>query len=129
MTAAADAEGEPVADGEAVAPKPRAPRAPRAPKPVAEPVAGGDDQPELPDRLSEGRPSAEAAEQALVRKPRIGDTRPAPAAAAAVSVPAAAKPAGKGRGKAAVGAAAAPAVAAAADPERAGAKKDRKSVV
>ncbi len=30
--------------------------------------------------MSEGRPSVEAAEKALVRKPRIGDTRPMPAA-------------------------------------------------
>ena len=50
--------------------------------------AGADDdmastaeQPELPERISEGRPSAAAAEQALVRKPQIGDTRPAPAGA------------------------------------------------
>ena len=41
------------------------------------------EQPELPERISEGRPSAAAAEQALVRKPQIGDTRPAPAAASA----------------------------------------------
>src|SRR5215218_4222411 len=33
---------------------------------------------ELPDRISENRPSAEVAEKALVRKPQIGDTRPAP---------------------------------------------------
>jgi ribonuclease E len=33
---------------------------------------------ELPKPLSEGRPSAEAAEKALVRKPRIGDTMPIP---------------------------------------------------
>ncbi len=34
-------------------------------------------QPEMPERIGEGRPSPEAAEQALVRKPQIGDTRPA----------------------------------------------------
>jgi ribonuclease E len=35
---------------------------------------------ELPERANEGRPkSAEAADRALVRKPKIGDTRPAPA--------------------------------------------------
>ncbi len=34
---------------------------------------------ELPDRMSEGRPSAEAGAQALVPRPKIGDTRPAPA--------------------------------------------------
>jgi ribonuclease E len=33
---------------------------------------------ELPEPLREGRPSVEAAERALVRKPQIGDTRPAP---------------------------------------------------
>jgi ribonuclease E len=33
---------------------------------------------ELPERITEGRPSAEAAEAALVRRPQIGDTRPAP---------------------------------------------------
>src|SRR4051794_11854814 len=37
-----------------------------------------DGQPELPKRMSEGRPSLAASEQALVRKPQIGDTRPAP---------------------------------------------------
>ena len=39
-----------------------------------------DDRPELPERPIEGRPSVEAAERALVRKPQIGDTRPAPGA-------------------------------------------------
>lgn len=33
---------------------------------------------ELPDRMSEGRPSVEAAAEALVQRPKIGDTRPAP---------------------------------------------------
>ena len=33
---------------------------------------------ELPERISENRPSAEAAEKATVRRPQIGDTRPAP---------------------------------------------------
>jgi ribonuclease E len=33
---------------------------------------------ELPDRASEGKPSAEAGDKALVRRPQIGDTRPAP---------------------------------------------------
>ena len=50
-----------------------------APAPRA--AAGDDESPELPDRMHEGRPSAEAAERALVRKPQIGDTRPAPKAA------------------------------------------------
>ena len=39
----------------------------------------GDDSPELPEPMRENRPSVEAAERALVRKPQIGDTRPAPA--------------------------------------------------
>jgi ribonuclease E len=46
-------------------------------------TTGGDRQPELPDRHRENKPSAEAAEAALVRKPRIGDSRPAPADGAA----------------------------------------------
>lgn len=33
---------------------------------------------EIPERISEGRPSAEASERGLVRKPRIGDTMPVP---------------------------------------------------
>jgi ribonuclease E len=33
---------------------------------------------ELPESIREGRPSVEAAEKALVRKPRIGDTMPMP---------------------------------------------------
>jgi ribonuclease E len=33
---------------------------------------------ELPEPMSEGRPTAEAAERALVRRPRIGDTMPIP---------------------------------------------------
>ncbi|MGI8757472.1 MAG: Rne/Rng family ribonuclease [Acidimicrobiales bacterium] len=37
-----------------------------------------DRTPELPDRHRQNKPSAEAAEAALVRKPRIGDSRPAP---------------------------------------------------
>ena len=35
-------------------------------------------RPEMPEPIREGRPSAEAADRALVRKPQIGDTRPAP---------------------------------------------------
>ena len=48
--------------------------------------------PELPKRLAEGRPSIAAAERALVRKPQIGDTRPAPPAPAAAPAAAAVKP-------------------------------------
>src|SRR6478735_3493985 len=50
-------------------------------KPDGAPASDADDDPELPEPLRENRPSAEAAERALVRKPQIGDTRPAPASA------------------------------------------------
>ena len=46
------------------------------------------DVPELPEPMREGRVSAEAAERSLVRKPQIGDTRPAPPSAAAAPPPA-----------------------------------------
>jgi ribonuclease E len=50
------------------------------PSHAARPHEGDDDRnPELPDRASENRPSREVLEQAVVRKPQIGDTRPAPA--------------------------------------------------
>jgi ribonuclease E len=39
---------------------------------------GSVDPVELPEPMREGRPSPAAAEQALVRRPQIGDTRPAP---------------------------------------------------
>jgi len=35
---------------------------------------------EMPEPMSEGRPSAEASEKALVRRPKIGDTMPVPTA-------------------------------------------------
>jgi ribonuclease E len=38
--------------------------------------AAGERQPELPDRHRENKPSAEAADAALVRKPQIGDSKP-----------------------------------------------------
>jgi ribonuclease E len=48
-------------------------------KRAATPSASDKMPDELPERAIEGRPkSAEAAERALVRKPKIGDTRPAP---------------------------------------------------
>jgi ribonuclease E len=51
------------------------------------------DQPELPESPREGRLTPEVAERTLVRKPQIGDTRPAPPVAApAVAKPATAKP-------------------------------------
>ncbi len=40
------------------------------------------DQPELPENPREGRLAPEVAERTLVRKPQIGDTRPAPVAPA-----------------------------------------------
>ena len=60
------------------------------------------DQPELPDRMSEGRPSVEAAERALVRRPQIGDTRPAPSGTAPTPAAATGQPSrqAKGRGTA-----------------------------
>src|SRR5712691_4870265 len=42
------------------------------------PADDADLRPDLPERISENRPSAEAADRALVRKPQIGDSRPAP---------------------------------------------------
>ncbi|HEX6657876.1 MAG TPA: Rne/Rng family ribonuclease, partial [Ilumatobacter sp.] len=51
----------------------------RKPQEGSAPLAVGDPEPtELPEPLREGRASVEAAERALVRKPQIGDTRPAP---------------------------------------------------
>jgi ribonuclease E len=85
--------------------------APRAAKPNPAPSArssAGDKMPdELPERANEGRPkSAEAADRALVRKPKIGDSRPAPAADEPAAEP---KPksrrrrGGRGRGSASGG--------------------------
>jgi ribonuclease E len=65
-----------------------------------------DDAPELPEPMRENRPTAEAAERALVRKPQIGDTRPAPPAngAAEEQAPPAPSPRrARGRGGAAAG--------------------------
>ncbi len=98
--AAAEAE---VADGA----KPRAKRPPRPKKAAA--VELGDDDPELPDRMSEGRvQDPEVGAKAVVPRrpqigdirpqpagrPQIGDTRPAPAAAGGRSGGAAAEPDG-----------------------------------
>ena len=51
----------------------------QAPKatPEGQPVIGTADV-ELPERLNEGRPTPEAAPDAVVTRPKIGDTRPAP---------------------------------------------------
>jgi ribonuclease E len=86
--AADDGDGD---DGDEAA----APRAARAPREGGAEAGGGDRQPELPDRHRENKPSPEAAEAALVRKPKIGDSRPAPAAD---GTPAADDPAAAGTG-------------------------------
>ncbi|QXC62720.1 Rne/Rng family ribonuclease [Aquihabitans sp. G128] len=84
-------------DDERPATRPRAAR----PAPVSE---GEDDrQPELPDRHRENQPSAEAAEAALVRRPKIGDTRPA-APADDADAPKAAAEQGTGGAEGATGA-------------------------
>ena len=76
--------------------------------PRRRPAVAIDSDVELPDRLSENRPSPEAAEKALVRRPQIGDTRPSTVAPAiAPPGPAggqtAAKPAQRARAPKAVG--------------------------
>ena len=57
---------------------------------------------ELPERMSEGRPSPEAAARAVVPRPKIGDTRPAPPTGPAVTMPggtrAGAPASGRGKG-------------------------------
>jgi ribonuclease E len=55
---------------------------------------------ELPDRASQGRPKdPEAAERALVKRPRIGDTRPAPLSEGGAPEAPAKGPNGGGRGQ------------------------------
>ena len=58
--------------------------------------------PHMPDRMGENRPSPAAAERALVRRPQIGDTRPAPPSPPSQSRPtsktSAVKPAGGSSG-------------------------------
>ncbi|CAN5435165.1 hypothetical protein BH10ACT2_BH10ACT2_07900 [soil metagenome] len=56
-----------------------------------------DDRPEMPDRISENRPSVKAASKALVRKPQIGDTRPGAPVAASSSKDTGPTPAGTGQ--------------------------------
>jgi ribonuclease E len=58
---------------------------------VVPPPLDDSGDPELPKRIAEGRATGAAAERALVRKPQIGDTRPAPAVPAAAAT--ASKPA------------------------------------
>ncbi len=62
--------------------------------PAEAPPVDDSETPELPEPMREGRVSAEAAERSLVRKPQIGDTRPAPPS----STPPPAKR-GRGRGR------------------------------
>ncbi len=94
---AAGPSDDPASDSGPPAPRrPAKKAAARKPTPPAETAGaagdtdgGGDagrsaEPDELPDLPKEGKArSAEAAERALVRKPRIGDTRPAPAAESA----------------------------------------------
>ncbi len=84
---AAGQNGQQAQSGEpGQAPRPNQPRAPRPPRenPVAQDI-------ELPDPPREGMmASSEAADAALVRKPQIGDTRPAPASAGTAAKSAAA---------------------------------------
>ncbi|HEX2043256.1 MAG TPA: Rne/Rng family ribonuclease, partial [Acidimicrobiales bacterium] len=86
-SAGADAPGGPpeaagqVATGGAGRGRRRDPaaRGERAGAPTAPSETPVDDAlPELPERLRDGRPSPEAADRATVRRPKIGDTRPAP---------------------------------------------------
>ena len=77
---------------EGAAAQPRAPRPPRE-NPVAQDI-------ELPDPPREGMmASPEASDAALVRKPQIGDTRPAPAGAVAAAKPVAATADGEAKPK------------------------------
>jgi len=70
---------------EIVAQSEQPPRAPRAPRPERV-ISDQTEMPELPELPNEGRMmTAEVAADALVRKPQIGDTRPAPAAAQAAA--------------------------------------------
>ena len=58
----------------------------RTEKQVERPTGGGDrNDVEVPKKMSEGRPSAEVSERALVRKPKIGDTMPIPSSLPPVS--------------------------------------------
>jgi ribonuclease E len=54
----------------------------QSPRPESGQAQAGRPQPvnpdELPERISEGRPSPEAGASAVVQRPKIGDTRPAP---------------------------------------------------
>ena len=93
---AAEQNGQHAQSGEpGQTPRPSQPRVPRPPRenPVAQDM-------ELPDPPREGMmASPEAADAALVRKPQIGDTRPAPASAVAAAKTAAATTEGEAKPK------------------------------
>ena len=109
-----EAGAEP-ADGE---PKPARPPRQRTPKAAATDTP----LPELPERISEGRASADAAESALVRRPQVGDVRPQIGDVRAVPRPAIPPPS-----PAASAPAAAASVASADDADAAGRKKRSRS--
>jgi ribonuclease E len=65
----------------------------------AAPSAADDDRnPDLPPKHRQNMPTAEAGDAALVRRPRIGDTRPAPPPTAGAAPSGAARPAAGGGG-------------------------------
>jgi ribonuclease E len=94
IVTAADSPSGVDADGDGAKPA-------KPPKASRRPAASSEDQPELPDTMREGRADPEAAERALVRKPQIGDTRPAPGSSPAPSAaaPTASKKSRRGRGR------------------------------
>ena len=77
-------DGEPAEDGAEAPPRPERARQPR----VAAVAATSPEIPDLPDLPGQGKANPEAAARALVRRPKIGDTRPAPAGDAATAKPA-----------------------------------------
>jgi len=72
-------DAEPAADGEEAPARPERARQPR----VAAVAAESPEIPDLPELPNQGKASPEAAARALVRRPKIGDSRPAPAGASA----------------------------------------------
>ncbi|HET7722661.1 MAG TPA: hypothetical protein VFK43_22030, partial [Acidimicrobiales bacterium] len=77
-------DGEPTEDGAEAPDRPERARQPR----VAAVAATNPELPDLPDLPGQGKATPEAAARALVRRPKIGDTRPAPAADSAPAKPA-----------------------------------------
>jgi ribonuclease E len=84
-------DGEPAEDGTEAPPRSERARPPR----VAAVAANSPEIPDLPDLPGQGKANPEAAARALVRRPKIGDTRPAPAGDAAPARPARKASAGK----------------------------------